>query len=128
MVVRRRLRCAHLYLLLFVCSCEHRAAERLSRRSPHDEARSASFGKSLDGLLRASPPPHKATTGSGPRPTRLSAVLSRARAAHGPPPEVYSSHLGLDECREIALHTSTLRRRQRRAHLGLTDEDKYLFI
>ena len=64
----------------------------------------------------------------GGTPARLSAVLSRARAAHGPPPEVYSFHLGLDECREIALHTSTLRRRQRRAHLGLTDEDMYLFI
>ena len=63
----------------------------------------------------------------GGTPARLSAVLSRARAAHGPPPEVYSFHLGLDECREIALHTSTLRRRQRRAHLGLTDEDRYLF-
>ena len=51
----------------------------------------------------------------GGTPARLSAVLSRARAAHGPPPEVYSFHLGLDECREIALHTSTPRRRQRRA-------------
>ena len=43
------------------------------------------FRDSLDGLLRASPPPPRATSGAGPRPTYLGGTASHVSVVLGAP-------------------------------------------
>ena len=43
------------------------------------------FRDSLDGLLRASPPPPRATAGAGPRPTYLGGTASHVFVVLGAP-------------------------------------------